>query len=451
MLGTRRIVRARPNVNIPAGIPDRESRIAGNVQRFPGAWRSGGESAFSRLDTEFVVEAARESVGPDDNQQDDHEEAGYAAGILERLSQPIRGGFVARLKQFYIRYVYFALSRDAKPDLFNAMITHAGMRLSAKEALDQIYLTQSDDGRHPNDPIAYVVRDWRYNFTENSMPLGSAAAKWLTKEEVVLINAGAGTPRFLESLEHCQFIMENRGKIRKELRKALFWPMVSILMAFALPVAFVKVLAPTLKVMPNFHLTGSEKITIAVGQYIIHDWYVVAFGLAALIGGILSSMPRVTGRIRVIMDKIPPWGFYRVLQGSNFMLTMAALTSSGVSMADAMRKIRENSLTPYMRERVTRTLEHMETEGDKLGTALWRTGLDFPDHRTVINLRSFESSPEFSHRLKYMATRAVERNTEAITKQARWLVIGITLLTGYIIIGVVNAIQAVIMAGASMH
>lgn len=343
-------------------------------------------------------------------------------------------------------------NKTAKISVLKRLESFARMRQPPSLALEQIFLQNSNEGRNPTNPVAYAARDWRRNYVDKSQPLGTAGSDWLSREEALLINAGAGTDRFVDSLKSCLFIIQNRGIVTKQLRKSLIGPILSIVAALVLPVVFNIYLVPALKQQPSFKFTSSELFIESVGSFVINDWPIVIGILASLIAAVIWSMPRWTGKLRIKFDKIPPWSFYRIIQGSNFMLTMAALTSAGIGMTDSMRKIAENKLSPYMKERVFQTLNKME-QGAKLGTGLDKAGFAFPDKNTVLSMKTFENDVEFTRILNDMALESITNNVEAIIKQAIIMSIMLSLFSGYIMISFTLAFQQVMvgaMSGAGM-
>src|SRR3546814_18795379 len=91
-------------------------------------------------------------------------------------------------------------------------------------------------------------------------------------------------------------------------------------------------------------------------------------------------------RIRIYLDKIPPWSIYRMLQGSTFLLNIAIMIKAGVRLQNILIMM-DKTGSPWVRSRVGAALAGINS-GLNLGQALPGTGYQFPDDRKVQFLRS---------------------------------------------------------------
>ena len=67
----------------------------------------------------------------------------------------------------------------------------------------------------------------------------------------------------------------------------------------------------------------------------------------------------------------------RTVTGISWLLALSALVKSGTPVSTAMRALRRDA-TAYLKERIDKTLVFINN-GDNLGEALSKTGLEFPD------------------------------------------------------------------------
>lgn len=352
------------------------------------------------------------------------------------------------LTRFYIKHLRFGAKK--KRALMLNLISKANMGRPFTTSLEELYEIYTDDGRAPNNTTAFILREWWSNVTKSNMEYGTAAEYWFSKEQVVLINSGAGTAKFTQCLKSIVYGLEKRGVVMAALRKGLLIPIIVFAMGLSLPVAFDIELVPVLRSLPGFVMTSPVSNLAAFGHFIISDWP-ETLGILAVISAIVGyTMPRIVGEPRKYLDKIPPWSFYRIVQGSNFMLSLAALAASGMPRGQALERIAANNLTPYMRERVGAVLRRMEL-GERIGTALMNTGYEFPSRPLAITLRSYETDPDFDKMLQDVATESLDDSVKAIVAQSAIASSIIGLLTGYVLLTFVSAYNAVAMSATNMH
>ena len=63
------------------------------------------------------------------------------------------------------------------------------------------------------------------------------------------------------------------------------------------------------------------------------------------------TFPYWTGRLRAMLDKMPPWSFYRLLQGGSWLMSFSSMMVAGMQAAEALRKMMPVA-NPYLRERL---------------------------------------------------------------------------------------------------
>lgn len=149
----------------------------------------------------------------------------------------------------------------------------------------------------------------------------------------------------------------------------------------------------------------------------------VQTGLLPLIGFLIAmavllfwSMPRWTGKVRVRLDKMPPYSIYRLMTGSSFLLSMAAMIGAGIHVPEGVRIMLRNS-NPWLRERLSRVLFFIR-DGYDLGDSLYRINMDFPDYEIVNDLRAYSKMKGFNEMLLQIGKQAIDDTVGKIAAQA---------------------------------
>jgi type II secretory pathway component PulF len=80
----------------------------------------------------------------------------------------------------------------------------------------------------------------------------------------------------------------------------------------------------------------------------------------------------------------PPWSWYRILQGSGFLLGLSALLGAQVPLKRALEILEEQG-NPWIRERINSARQEV-LRGRNLGEALRAGKYNFPDPGVAIDL-----------------------------------------------------------------
>lgn len=109
------------------------------------------------------------------------------------------------------------------------------------------------------------------------------------------------------------------------------------------------------------------------------------FLLPLLLGLYIWSLPRVTGRMRKLLERIPLlYSKYRDYQCVIFQVNLAFLREAEVSPRLSLVKIEKNA-TPYMKAHVGAMLTRLDKDATNFGEVLISTGLFSPDLAELIS------------------------------------------------------------------
>jgi type II secretory pathway component PulF len=290
--------------------------------------------------------------------------------------------------------------------------------LTVPVALETIAQQQLDRGKS-RATVAAVLTRWRRGIL-NGEPLAEAAKKDLPPADIILLRAGEKSGQLDRAITNILHLQDAVKKMKGAIRGGLAYPSVLLLLAFGL-MNFV-----TYQMVPVYtEFAPTDKWTGAAAALASGAWFVanilpfilVLFGL--FLAAALWSLPRWTGPLRQKFDSFIPWSIYKLFMGTGFLIALAGLVREGVKTNDALEIIMDGT-APWYRERLSTTLRRME-DGEKIATALYNSGFQFPDREIVDDLRAYENFDTFDSMIETLANDALETALQRVNAQMRVL------------------------------
>jgi len=334
----------------------------------------------------------------------------------------------ARLQRFQARMAFNGRQRAR---VYGKLAGYLRNSMPLSEALDTLHRSATRDGRHPNDPVAYVLREWRAGVM-NGRSLARSAGDWISESDRVVLEAGEKSGNLEIALENALYIGSATKRIRSAVIGGLAYPFALIAIAVGLCLLFGLQVIPAFKeIIPEEKWEGGAALLIYVSRFA--DTYalptVVVFVAASV--ALWWSMPRWVGPVRARLDKFPPWSVYRLVQGAGFMLSVSSLLRAGAAVPEIL-SIMARGATPWYEERIVGAMRYV-ANGKNLGEALHLAGHDFPDDETVQDLRDYARMDKFDEVLEKLGREWVETSVVRIQGQMSILKqIGIVVAGGAI-------------------
>lgn len=340
---------------------------------------------------------------------------------------------IKELKEKAIRLqAKVSFNAKQKTRIYSKLSGYVRNGVSVPDALRMLLARASADGRKPNDPIAYVLREW-YNAVMNGRSLARGAAPWISDSDRIVLEAGEKAGRLDIALENALFIAAAGKKIRSAVIFGLAYPLGLIVVAVGLCLLFgYKVIPAFEEIIPPDRWEGGAALLLYISAFA--NYYVIPtlVALIAVVAVLVYAMPRWVGPIRAKADKYPPFGIYRLVNGAGFMLSVSALIRAGMALSDILITLQKGA-TPWYEEKIGGALRHV-SNGKNLGDALFLAGHDFPDHDTVVDLRDYATMDRFDETLEKLGREWVEGSVAKIQSQ-----MAILKQIGMVIVGVVFA------------
>lgn len=326
---------------------------------------------------------------------------------------------------------------DARIDFYTQMSLMLRMGLQILTALDRLYIIESKEGRSPGRPAAVMLADVMHSIREGRS-LGEALERWGSPQEVALVKAGDESGNLEDQLAVVARMLAVKGEMVGTILGAMSYPLVVIGVAFGMLYMISTVVVPKLsKLTPPDRWDGAARLLNQVSG-MVNDYWALVFVLPIIAAVVAWTIPNLSkADVRVYLDRIPPWSFYRALHGSGFLVNMSVMLKAGIQIAEALLLLSEEG-GPWLRTRI-RAILHGINQGKTLGEAMHAAGYEFPDPRAIHILRAVSDVDGFEDSMALFAEAWMKRSLAAVKLIGRYLLaVGILFAGGLLMIMVVG-------------
>ena len=313
------------------------------------------------------------------------------------------------------------------------------------DALDELYMVWSDKGRKPSEALAIIAKKC-FIAVSNGKTLGQALDHWVPSQEVSLITAGERSGGLVQAFADAIRIIKAGMRIKSAIISATIYPAMLMSITGLLLWIIATKMVPKMALMSNPDNWPGAAYALHIISYIVTNYgMAIIIGLVILLVLIIYSLPRLTGSVRVTLDRMPIYSTYRALYGSTFLLNIAVMLRANVLLKDALEVIAEKA-NPWLKERVN-AAHYGIGIGGNLGVSLDRAGHRFPDKKAVQILMILASRKGFEEALNNFSERWLEQSIKNVEKTASLsLVVSITIiavLMGLVVVGTTEMQQAI--------
>lgn len=283
-------------------------------------------------------------------------------------------------------------------------------------ALEIMWNHASNDGKKPTRVHAVVLAAWKKGVDEGRS-FGVAIQDWVPQSDRVVIEAGDKAGNLAEALENACYLNEGQREIRGAVIAGVAYPIILIGMAIFFMVMFGTQVIPAFEeILPRERWTGFGAQMATMSDFVENGLLQTLIGALVVIAVMIWSMPRWRGKLRTFADPYPPYSIYRLIIGSGFLLSVAALVKAGVKVTTVLNILLRDA-SPWYAERLRRTLQ-LVNDGANIGDALHRSGYNFPDKDTVNDLRSYAKLSGFDEMLQMLGRQNLNDSVQKIRGQS---------------------------------
>lgn len=316
-----------------------------------------------------------------------------------------------------VSYAKFRIGMAGKARLkvYKKLASLLRNRFSLMNALDVMYDSITDGGKHPSEPMAIAIASWGKSL-QNGYAFSDALKGWAPSRERLMLSVGDMSD--LESaLLNLIRVAEGTDKMIKPIIGAIAYPSFLLLMSVLVIYAIGAYMVPPMEdAAPNARWSGTAKDLVNVSHWIKDNWLFAFSFFPAIFIIIYGTIGIWTGPTRKAIDDMPPWSLYNMFMGITWLLSLSALIKGGVPISVALTSLRKDS-NRYLQERIDKAMDFIKN-GDNLGQALSKTKLNFPDKDIVADLRIYAELDNFEEALDKLANDWLNESAEAVEAKA---------------------------------
>ncbi|MHD0644557.1 type II secretion system F family protein [Pseudomonas aeruginosa] len=259
-----------------------------------------------------------------------------------------------------------------------------------------------------------------------------AMAKWAPINEVMSIRAGMRSGDPVRGMINTIEALEASSEMITTILKKLSYPAILLTAMAALIFFFsVSIIPQIANVMDPELWPDSAKKLYNLAHFVQNFWWAVVLILIGTGALIAYSLPRLTGPHRRILDKFPPYSFYRAFHGANLLISIAALMRSGVPFVNALKELQLLS-SAYLNSHLEKMISNMD-DGCSLGESL-DTGLLSGD--TMVSVYMMSGNANFQSAISEIGKISVRKGIATISAIAGALngaaILGVTCYIGWV-------------------
>lgn len=310
----------------------------------------------------------------------------------------------------------FKNNRKLRFRIYRKMQGMLAMNEALSRALERLWYNASDMGRQPDRPAALALREWLKRDRAGET-LSEAMNEWIPSAELYMIRAGEESGQVANALLAIMHVGDSAQRMKQAIITAVGYP----LFMFALLAGVFYLFGVNL--VDNMRKAAPPKVMEAmsgiagVSDFIMQNGVLLVVCVIGSIFIIAGSMPYWRGKLRVKLDKQPPYAWYRIWQGSAFLLGLSALLKAQVPLKRAV-EILEEEATPWLRERLRSAREEI-LRGRNLGEALRSGGFEFPDPQVALDLEILSERSDVGSVIDIVTKEWIEEQIEQLNIQAQ--------------------------------
>lgn len=275
-------------------------------------------------------------------------------------------------------------------------------------------------------------------------PLAEGMREWFAMNVVEMVRVGEAGGALGETIKSAVNILSKRGAAIGSFIAAVAYPLTVITMACIIIIYLNNsVFVQFRLIKPVNEWPASGQRLIALAHFIEHWWWIVLLTIIALVIIFRRLMTNYVGEFRPLLDKVPPFSFYKRFVSARLLETLGLLVSNGVVFKSAI-KVMQYQANPYFAYHLAQ-MEHLLSMGKANIAEVLNTGL--VSDSDLMRLRVMAEVKGFEHGLIRMGIRGTEQATTTMKLISRVLG-GVLLAAGGLMI--IMIIQGIYLTGMSM-
>lgn len=331
------------------------------------------------------------------------------------------------IKAFELRFARAQFGTRTRLKLYRKLYSFIKDGISLYEVLKKL---QGLYAKKKGDPRAVAIQEWLTRM-EQGRSFASALQGWAPSSEIMLIESGEQSGDLAGALLNTVEVTESVNLMKKTIKGGLAYPTA----LFAALMGMIYMFA--VKVIPEISSIQDPALWPDVSQTLYHFslavqnyWWAFLLAFLCMVVAIVYSLPRLTGPVRHILDRVPPWSIYRTIQSSVFLVAVSALMKTGTPLMESIMRLRTLS-APYTRFHMSLIIRRMKA-GFKDGLAM-NTG-HFLDTEVGNDIEIYGELTDFQVAMESLGRDVITRAVEQI-KASTQVMANLVLLAMGVYIG----------------
>ncbi len=165
-------------------------------------------------------------------------------------------------------------------------------------------------------------------------------------QDLTVLNAAEQSGQLSNGLRMLVSMIEKNNNISSLLKKSLLTPTILVIVVLFVIMGYSLQVFPTfLGVLPITQWPEVTRALYTFGIYLSNGGLITIFISSIVIGFFVwISMPLMSGKVRnEMLDKIPPYNYYKEIQVGLFLRMLSTLMLNGVPMVDSISLIQERA------------------------------------------------------------------------------------------------------------
>lgn len=286
-----------------------------------------------------------------------------------------------RLSLWLDQRIGFSLNRRL------ALYQNLARKLRQNEMINRVLLRRAEQaGKFGNRWEARMLRRIERLLTDEGASFAYTLQPFVPDDEFTMLLSGEQADDLPAALD---MICDTRTRVAglaREFRTAWVEPALYVVMAVAALAITARFALPKIEQGLRESGTSSAALTLLLAMSRIGTIPATVAAFAGLVGVFLAirwSLPRMTGRLRVWLEYIPPWSIYRDMHGYLWICSFLAQCKIGIADVDALENQAQDSRSSWLRARLNTIQGLMVNEGVTLPRAMELSGLNFPSPEII--------------------------------------------------------------------
>jgi type II secretory pathway component PulF len=309
----------------------------------------------------------------------------------------------------------FRTNRKIRFRVFRKLQGMLAMNEALSRALERLWYNASEMGKYPNRPAALALREWLQK-DRAGQSLSEAMAGWVPSAELYMIRAGEESGTVAKAFRSIQMMGEAAKEMRTAITQAVSYPIFMLVLISGVLWMF------GVNLINNMRSNAPKAVMESIGPLADVSDFIMKYGIAVALVVITSiflitiTLPFWVGKWRAKADKYPPWAWFRIWQGTGFMLGLSALMGAQVPLRRALEILEEQG-NPWLRERVSSAIGAV-LQGKNLGEALRMSEYGFPDPQVALDMEILSERGDIGSVLEEVTQEWIREQIDALKTQA---------------------------------